>query len=211
MILVGEERNVRAPRGLQDLMTAVGGRNPHGGPNYRIVWGWERKEWKGWVDNDGKPRLLYSPKYPKRDRFYIEVWCDPSNYGTREEWEKQTHKPVAGQILELLGPYPSEGEYEQLWECSDPKTGEYLRPTENMVLRAIRQHKRAREMDRVKRLTALAELEREKEAARNSTIRDAARETAKEFVEKALPGRTVQQLKEELAAPKERKRWRRTR
>jgi hypothetical protein len=40
------------------------------------------------------------------------------------------------------------------------------------------------------------------EAATKTETRNVMRELTKEFLEKALPGRTVRQLKEELSAPK---------
>lgn len=210
MIVVGEERNVRAPRELHRLITDFGGRNPHGDPAYRLVWGWERKEWKGGQKADGSAYLAYVPKYPKRERFYLEVWLPAEKYGSREQWAKDTHKLIDGQIIETLGPYPADGEYEHLWECSDTD-GSFLHPSENMMLRAIRQHRAALNMDRARRRAAAQAHEDAQEAAVDSEKRTATRELAKEFVEKSLPGRTVQELKEDLTRPKERKRWRRSR
>lgn len=210
MITVGEERNVRAPRELHRLITDFGGRNPHGEPMYRLVWGWERKEWKGGMRENGTAVLAFVPKYPKRERFHLEVWMSPDKYGDREQWVKDTHKVIDGQIVETLGPYPSAGDYEHIWECSDTD-GSFIHPTENMMLRAIRQHKTALNMDRARRHQAAEEYEGVKEAALDSEKRTATRELAKEFVEKSLPGRTVQELKEDLMRPKERKRWLRSR
>lgn len=210
MIVVGEERNVRAPRELYRLITDFGGRNPHGDPMYRLVWGWERKEWKGGMRENGTAFLALVPKYPKRERFHLEVWMPPEKYGDREQWAKDTHKLIDGQIVEILGPYPAEGDYEHIWECSDTD-GSFLHPTENMMLRAIRQHKTALNMDRIKRRQEAQDYADSKEAALNSEKRTATRELAKEFVEKSLPGRTVQELKEDLTRPKERKRWQRSR
>ena len=147
------------------------------------------------------------PKYSPRERFHLEVWCPPEMYGTPEDWGRQFRKTIAGEAIDTLGPYPSMGEYEHLWECSDVDGG-YLHPTVNLVFRAIRQHKRAAEMDRAKRRQDRDDFEAQKEKAETTARRDATRQLAKEFVEKALPGRTVQELKSELTAPKERKRWR---
>lgn len=201
MIVVGEERNVRAPVELHKLITDSGGRNPHGEPMYRLVWGWERKEWKGGARADGTAYLEYVPKYPKRERFHLEVWMSPDKYGNREQWAKDTHKFIDGQMVEVLGPYPSAGEYEHIWECSDVD-GSFIHPTENMMLRAIRQHKHAMHMDRVQRAAAARDYEDAKEAALDSEKRTATRELAKEFVEKSLTGRTVQELKHDLTARK---------
>lgn len=220
MILVGEERNVRAPKELHKLITATGGRNPHGEPRYRLVWGWERKEWRAlptkyvWNPiekvNQGRDVVVqYVPKYRKCDRFYLEFWVPPDKYGGSKQWANDTHRVIDGQIVETLGPYPAWGEYEYLWECSDVD-GSFIHPTENMMLRAIRQHQHALNMDRARRRAEAQAHDDAQEAALDSEKRTATRELAKEFVEKSLPGRTVQQLKEELTAPKERKRWRAT-
>lgn len=171
---------------------------------YRLVWGWERREWRA-IYEDGKTVVRRIPKYPQ-NRFHLEVWMPAEKYGSREQWAKHTHRRIDGEVVETLGPYPAAGEYEHLWQVQGEQ-GEFIHPTENMMLRAIRQHKKAVNMDRVERLSSLAKLDAEQEASRDSENRTATRELAKEFVEKSLEGRTVRQLKEELTAPKERKSW----
>ena len=78
-------------------MLAVFGNNPHGSPNYRLIWS-ERKM----IHFSGEicPEYLYLDP----PGWVLEAWVSPEkDGGTPEQWERTTHG--------LLGPYPSKGTY----------------------------------------------------------------------------------------------------
>ena len=89
------------PDWVDPLLLRLGGTNPHGQPNYRIVWSEDRIEWRF----DERKR-----KYGDgRDRWVLEKWLPASEYGSREDWDAMK-EPVTG--YSILGPYPENGEYE---------------------------------------------------------------------------------------------------
>ena len=211
MILVGQERNVDTPKEIVDLVSAHGGRNVYGEPQYRLVWGWQRKEWKyvGSNNPNEKPGIRFVPKYPLRERFHLECWFPAEHYGSREKWHKDTTQVIDGQEVETIGPYPSRGEYESVWVCEYPD-GRYLQPTKDILTRAINLHKQSRQQRAYEKEVARRLADSVEDAATKTETRNVMRELTKEFLDKALPGRTVQQLKEELSAPKAPRKRRKT-
>jgi len=124
------------------------GKNRFGGPNFRIVWGPERMEWIGglWVDRDDNTGIVirrvaeerHVPRYSvAKPRWIVEKWMPPELYGSPETWyrENQATDPDTGEILigiQLMGPYPSEGEYEQCFTFEDDK-GKAYQPNIRML------------------------------------------------------------------------------
>jgi len=89
------------PDWVQPLLLRIGGSNPYGQPNYRIIWSEDRMEFR----YDEQKR-----KYGDgRDRWILEKWVAPQEYGSREDWEACI-EPVTH--LPILGPYPENGDYE---------------------------------------------------------------------------------------------------
>ena len=89
------------PAWVNPLLERIGGKNPYGQPNYRIVWSEDRMEWR--FDE-------HKRKYGDgRDRWVLEKWVAPQEYGSRQEWEACV-EPVT--YLPILGPYPENGDYE---------------------------------------------------------------------------------------------------
>lgn len=90
---------MNVPDWFKDQLKNIGGLNPYGEPNLRVVWSpSERREYGilkgGW-------------KYPQPDKpslpmecWMLEVWLSPSFFGDPNEWKS-----------ELLGPFPTRGMY----------------------------------------------------------------------------------------------------
>ncbi len=126
------------PADVVHRLTAAGGRNRFGEPNFRAVWGWCRLGWIGgkWEDRDSQTGELVretvgvrlEPKYIPFDRWHIERWCPQEMYGSPAEWQEQTAELVGGKLVAALGPYPSRGEYEHVFTLEGPH-GEFVQLT----------------------------------------------------------------------------------
>lgn len=95
-ITVGNESHF-PPRDVQRRLARVGGLNRFNEPNFRLVWGGQR------LDPLGFPRYAYAPNVLQR--WVIEVWRAPEEYGSVEAWDANR---------DWLGPFPSRGDYEML-------------------------------------------------------------------------------------------------
>jgi hypothetical protein len=95
----------RANKSLKDY-----GTTPLGGQRFRLVWGPSRFRYLV-----GEFRPLYRKGKEAVREWILEEWRPPENYGTRESWE--AHKTYEGQPR--LGPYPSHGDYEELYRLGD--------------------------------------------------------------------------------------------
>jgi hypothetical protein len=111
----------RTPEDVADRLARAGGLNRYGQPNYRAVWGWSRLGWIGgkWVDRDATGEVIrevvevrHVPKYEPFDRWHIERWLAPELYGSPARWYAMTAEIEGTRLVEALGPYPAEGEYE---------------------------------------------------------------------------------------------------
>lgn len=194
---------------LQRVATSYGGTNLYGQPNYKLVWGNDRMTRKytaaryehGFkvMDAGIHPVHKYSPRMC--ERYHIEKWCPPDFYGTPETWHRDTVQFIDGREIETLGPYPVRGDYETLWTFQTPD-GKYLEPTTDILIIGIKRNQQA-----ISRRVDEEIIERRLDDARqaaavDSQKRTVMRELTKEFMDKAMPGRTIRQLKEELIAPR---------
>ena len=137
-----------APAELGERLTRAGGTNRLGEPNFRVVWGGSRLTWIGgrWADRDESGNLIREvielrrvPKYMPVDRWHIERWTPPENYGSPEEWYKRTIEVEDGIRVPALGPYPSRGEYEHCFTLG-AQNGDFLPLTAtacDWVVRAV--------------------------------------------------------------------------
>ena len=114
---------------IQEVLTRAGGLNPYRQPRFRAIWGWNRLTLIGgeWINYDGSGNRIGSsievrevPKYEPYDRWYIEKWCAPELYGSKEHWEATTTETIDGIRIAALGPYPERGDYELSWRCEVP-------------------------------------------------------------------------------------------
>lgn len=113
---------MKVPAYLQKSIREKGGLNPHGLPNFRVIWGGDRFTWIGgkWNHHDDSGNVIGSHiglervhKHPEaKDRWILEVWCPPENYGSELVWETMFTEWIDGQKVETMGPFPRQGEYE---------------------------------------------------------------------------------------------------
>lgn len=125
------------PQWLADKLTELGGKNPHGQPNFRVIWSGNRLAWHGGVfherDDSGnvlrvQARHALMPKYPDVvNRWICEMWVAPEVFGTPETWEQETVEWREGLRIETLGPFPRHGEYELVFVLQSPLTGRCAR------------------------------------------------------------------------------------
>ena len=106
------------PPEIAARITAVGGVNRFAEPNYRVVWGWNRLvkihgEW-----GDGRVETREEPKYLPGDRWHLEQWRPPEDYGTPEAWHKAGFEWKGPELVDTSGPYPHRGEYELCYTLS---------------------------------------------------------------------------------------------
>ena len=104
--------------------TELGGLNPFGGPNFRVVWGGTRThkvggffktviEGKAFDIPEVRELLKYHP-----ERWHLEKWCSPEIYGSQEAWYRDTWDELAK--VHTCGDYPATGDYEHVFflaEC----------------------------------------------------------------------------------------------
>lgn len=111
-------------RHMQQRISRTGGLAPNGQPLFRVMRGCDRFTWIGgrWpvyddsgnkiAEHIGTKEVL---KYPEAaERYIFEVWCPPENYGSEADWKANFTHWIDGQSVEVLGPYPSNGEYEMV-------------------------------------------------------------------------------------------------
>jgi len=149
----------------------AGGGNRFGEANYRAVWGWSRLDWIGgkWEDRDAQGKLLrevvearLEPKYVPHNRWHIERWLAPENYGSPEMWRAETIEIANGRNIAALGPYPSRGDYEHCFTLEGPG-GEFVQLTPAVARHIARAIEASRALERARRREALEERSRREE------------------------------------------------
>jgi hypothetical protein len=167
------------------------GLNRFAQPEWRIVWGPERMEWRGGnhADYDANGILLrrvaemrLTPKYGKKPTWIIERWLPPELYGSPERWRTENLDPETG--LLLLGPYPSQGEYECCFRFED-KDEVPFDPNEDMIQCLVKMVKETQGMSDKLKHSAMMEAHKRNEAAYKKKVRDLFQE-AKEDVDLAI-------------------------
>ncbi len=136
------------PAEVQERITRAGGVNRFGEPNFRVVWGWSRLTWIGgkWTDRDSNGNIIREvielreePKYIPHDRWHIERWVAPEQYGTPQSWNAETVEREDGIAVSMLGPFPARGDYELSFTLETPN-GNHLPLTPSIcdaVVRAV--------------------------------------------------------------------------
>ncbi len=137
-IVVREEFDHVLDPEVQRVLVDFGGLNQFGGQNYRIVWGYRRGFWLG-----NQYYLQYTDRPRHKERWHLEKWCAPEHFGTPEQWYASAMMDVGGMLMNVLGPYPAEGDYIRVIVFENYHTGEFVKPEPDMVMEAIirnRQH-----------------------------------------------------------------------
>lgn len=118
------------PEWVVRRLTNLGGMNPFGKPNYRVIWGGNRTHLVGGmfkkpvtVKDDtiiGKEVTIVTRVAEMRTllkyhpfRWHMERWRGPEFYGLREDWYRDSWDEEAQ--MHTMGDYPSEGDYEHVF------------------------------------------------------------------------------------------------
>jgi hypothetical protein len=104
----GMERR-ECPREYQEQVTAIGGKNRYGGPNFKIVWGQNEVDLAYGVDANGKRGQFQILKHGGIPAWFVDVWKAPECLGTPETWYQLTWDWQAD--APAIGPYPERGLY----------------------------------------------------------------------------------------------------
>lgn len=95
------------------------GRNPAGGPLYRVIWSESRQYMIGGRWPDGSVEYRWVPYYFGRKEWMLEKWLRPEEYGgTERMWEGENidrELAMEGYVIYRLGPYPSQGWYDHCY------------------------------------------------------------------------------------------------
>ena len=128
------------PNRLTRRVTEIGGKAENGLPLFRVLRGCDRFTWIGgeWKHHDSSGNVTGSHvglervlKYPEaKDRYIFELWCPPENYGDEKKWKEQFTECINGEFIEVLGPFPREGEYELIRVLETPGKKSFVPLTE---------------------------------------------------------------------------------
>jgi hypothetical protein len=165
---------METPEWVKARLLKVGGKNRYGEPNYRVVWSNSRLETIGgeWDDySEGGIWLRTvietrrAPKYwTHPERWIVERWLPPEEYGSPESWRQQTTEFIRGRAVEQLGPYPERGDYELAFVLEDEKT-DLVPLTEAIVEGVMRRIETSRNFSSAQRKAALFRREEEMQQA----------------------------------------------
>lgn len=130
------------PVAAEAAVNRLSPRTHSGKPKMRLIWGADRLHFIAGVFTDTMPggvliRRVHDerwvPKYPKTDRWYLEVWEPPEFFGSPDTWHSQLLTYEGGRSFVELGPYPAEGDYRPLVIFEHQETGEMVEPTEILI------------------------------------------------------------------------------
>lgn len=141
---LGKREQLRVPKDVQERLTRAGGKNLFGKPNFRLVWGWDPIEWRYSMRNwcyELQPRYLAKP-----NRWYLEKWFPPDHYGDPDTWRYFFTENINGREIDVCGPFPTFGGYEQLATLETP-AGEFVNLTPTMIDEVVRLVERSRDIN----------------------------------------------------------------
>lgn len=105
--VVREKRE--CPQTFTDFLIRIGGLNPFGGPNFRLVWGGSAtKTIYGQMFN-GKCGQHILLKYPYKPAWHFEEWKPGDFFCSPERWYIETFDQSTG--MHTMGDYPFQGDY----------------------------------------------------------------------------------------------------
>jgi hypothetical protein len=189
-------RETREPEpGIQAHIDRNLGVNRFGGPLYRVVWGYNRLEWIAGLftrfDDAGRflreeygdfLELKYSYLGKERiNRWMVERWFAPEEYGTREMWDFETHEIEGFREFAAVGPYPGRGDYELVQVVEDLTEGLYVGLDPEIVDFLIWRCQETREIDDAKRKAMKQDDQAAKDAKLKAEIGDEWDEAAPAF------------------------------
>lgn len=119
-----ERAQLGVPKDLQREITRYGGVNPHGGPNFRVVWAENVLE-QSFGQMTHLPRVsadaditdleperyesgeFWTPRYMNRGAI-LERWAPASSFGSKYDWESEV---AADGVTRMMGEFPRHGGY----------------------------------------------------------------------------------------------------
>lgn len=134
------------PAAAEAAVNRLSPRTHSGKPKIRLIWGADRLRFIAGVftDHDASGNFLrrvydqrWVPKYPKVDRWYLEVWEPPEYFGSPDTWFSQLLTYEGSRSFVELGPYPADGDYRPLVIFEHQETGEMVEPTEPLIERVF--------------------------------------------------------------------------
>lgn len=134
----------------QNAINAVGGLNIYGHPNFRLIWSEDRFQ----IDY-GQTHKKYGEG---KNRWVLEKWCPAEMYGDPEKWARVTD-PNTGELV--LGPFPSQGDYEHSYTFSEDIGSEI---PESLVVLICQLIERGKANTRSERWAAIRAAHEKKEA-----------------------------------------------
>jgi hypothetical protein len=97
------------PQEYRDFLLRIGGKNPYGRPNFRLIWG-ESATDKIWGQLDGGYCGQHIKlRYRGTSQWILELWKPPEVFGTPEQWYAESYDPISG--YHVCGDYPFQGDY----------------------------------------------------------------------------------------------------
>lgn len=97
------------PVWFQDRLTRVGGRNPHGEPRFKLVWGQSETMRDGGYFPDGYVGYRDVPKLGGEACWAIMMWEPAYMHGHAHRWYREHLDEPSGTVT--LGQYPFHGRY----------------------------------------------------------------------------------------------------
>lgn len=96
---------------FDERLKNIGGSNPFGEPNYRVVWGMDERCFRG-----GNPQAIKYIGLSESDlgmpAWILEEWWSPERLGSKEDWEAYRYAWDDDEgTVDVLGEYPSRGLY----------------------------------------------------------------------------------------------------
>jgi hypothetical protein len=144
---------------VNGALKKIFGSHLYGGPKYRVVWSEDRHE------------ITYGQKRKKygegKNRWILETYCPPDKYGSRETWESARDEETNELVL---GPFPSEGDYEHSFTFE--VDGQGFNPPEDLAILVCRCIEAGKMSTQTQRWAAIKEAQEKAERERKRKFDD---------------------------------------
>lgn len=170
------------PDYIESRITSRGGKAPNGLPLFRVIWGADRLtviggEWKSFDSNGNETGSAVEEKLTTKycnaeNRYVLEMWCPPENYGTRQAWKSDHTRMVNGVLINELGPYPENGEYELVMVIETPNKRAFVPLTATIVDAMVAVAIRNKHLPHAIRMEAFRDSQRRQEEQKDQRLVD---------------------------------------
>jgi hypothetical protein len=97
------------PNEYTEFLVRIGGLNPFGRPNFRLVWGESATNTIWGQMEDGSCGQHVKLRYGGIPRWNLEMWKPAEMFGSPEQWYAESYDPITG--YHVCGDYPFQGDY----------------------------------------------------------------------------------------------------